>query len=1461
MGILKFDEKDNCGVGVIANINGIPLHEILTKGIAALIKLSHRGAVQSDGRTGDGCGVLIQIPDEYFRFILLGKFELASEYAAGNVFFSKDHLFIQKDIIVEECKKLGFVDIYFRTVLINVSVLGKIAKNSQPIIEQLFINKPEEISTVEFNLLLFVLRKNIEFRLKDNKSFFICSLSSKTIIYKALCLPRILKEFYLDLNDPLLKTNMCVFHQRFSTNTEPSWHLAQPFRYVAHNGEINTVSANREWIKSRGFELLPVQVKQKLNKCANMVCDSGSDSFSLDNMVELLLISGVDFKQALRILVPPFWENNDKLSPEIQKWYESVSIGYEPWDGPAGIVYSNGSQIMSCLDRNGLRPLRYSITQNGFVVIASETGVIDYPSDEFVVKNRLGAGEMILIDLQCGKIFLDKEIYQKYDLKIINQNRYTEIAVNKLTKKYEHKTTDINIYKKMFLISKEEIENVLKIASEDGVEATMSMGDDTAIAVLSQKIRPLTDYFRQCFAQVTNPAIDSIREKYVMSLDTYIGNKPDLISDTTFYGYKLKSPLLSPEVFAFFEDGNPHEWKKSYKLDINFDSKVETLEDAVRRITEFALQKVKEGINILILSDDSIYENLITIPSILLVGSIHNNLIKSNLRLNVDLIVATGSARDPHQICVLLSFGANAVFPYLSFRILEELSGGNNEIFASKIKNYLNAMNKGILKIMSKMGISTLQSYRGSQLFEALGIDDEVTDYCFPGVVTRIKGDNFKTIQEKLVKISATTWNSGIPIEPGGNLKYAYFGEYHAFNPDVVTKLQTMARSNLDSDYLNFANEVNNRPLSYLRDLLKLRLPVDVNKNSSNLDPIDEICKSFDCAAMSIGALGKEAHEALAIAMNTIGGRSNSGEGGEDPKRFGTIRNSKIKQIASGRFGVTPSYLMSAEIIQIKISQGAKPGEGGQLPGEKVSAEIAWLRHATEGITLISPPPHHDIYSIEDLAQLIFDLKQLNPGARISVKLVSNAGIGVIACGVAKAQADLITISGYDGGTGAAPITSVKNAGIPWELGISETHKALVQNNLRHKIRLQVDGGLKTGVDVIKAAILGAETFGFGTAPMVALGCKYLRICHLNNCATGLATQNIELREKHFKGLPDMVINYFRGLATEVQQIMLSLGVSKLVDLIGRVDLLERCSEFENIDLSGILLMSGVTSKYPLYYSENSIGHDRGVLNQRVYADCMDAVQNCYTMVKNYSIYNTDRSVGATLAGEIAKNYGVNGIGYKITLNFTGTAGQSFGVWAVNGMELRLNGEANDYVGKGLAGGTIIIQQNNKNIDGLVTVMGNTCLYGATSGKLFANGGAGDRFAARNSGVTAVIEGIACNGCEYMTGGVVMVLGTIDQNFGAGMTGGVCYVFGKKEQIEININHDFVEAVMLDDLGETANIHKSYILNLVNKHLELTKSFIAQKFLQNDGIEEVVVIKPKSVGKSGLLNFLDKDLK
>lgn len=1456
-----FNEKDNCGVGVIANKYGIPQHDILLRSIAALIRLSHRGAIQSDGRTGDGCGLLMQMPDEYFRSLMSEEddFQLAEKYAAGNIFFSHDiGLSEQRKIITEECERLGYKEIFFRKVPINVSVLGRIAKNSLPHIEQLFINANHNDDSFEVNL--YIIRKNIEARLASNTDFFICSLSNKTISYKALCLPVILKEFYLDLANPLFRTSICVFHQRFSTNTQPSWRLAQPFRYLAHNGEINTVSANRQWAIARGVKLLPAEIQKKLEHIDSLVSTSGSDSFSLDNMMEILLIAGVDYKQALRVLIPPFSKDNNKISPELHEWYQTVGIGYEPWDGPAGIVFTNGVQVLSCLDRNGLRPLRYSITQDGTVAIASEAGIIDYETEDYLAKGRLGGGEMMLIDTQAKMVLFDKAIYRQFDLSLAKTNHYTALSESEnIDNSLAH---SLATYQKLFQVSYEEIDSVIYPCAFEGMEPTMSMGDDTAIAVLSSVVRPVSDYFRQNFAQVTNPPIDSIREKYVMSLDTYIGIKPDVVHEVILHGYKLSSPLLNSAQFNNLTRSST-DWLHVSKHDLSYDPSVENLASAIMRLAKETEENVIAGKNLLVLSDKEIASNLLPIPAVMAVGAIHNNLINKKLRHDCDIVVETALARDPHHFCVLLGFGATAIYPYLTYAIIDDLAAKNKKS-PDKTKLYANyeaAINKGILKIMSKMGIATVASYRGSQLFEALGIAEDVTSLCFGDVVTRIKGATFEDFEADLLELQASAFNQQKLISMGGNIKYSPFGEYHAFNPDVVSLLQRAVKSGASEDYANFANTVNSRPVTCLRDTLQLKPTHNVDDFIDRIEPLDEICRRFDSAAMSIGALSREAHEALAIAMNTIGGRSNSGEGGEDPIRFKSNKNSKIKQVASGRFGVTPAYLMSAEIIQIKIAQGAKPGEGGQLPGDKVTVEIGKLRHATPGVTLISPPPHHDIYSIEDLAQLIFDLKQLNPGALISVKLVSEAGIGVIACGVAKAQADLITISGYDGGTGAAPVTSVKNAGAPWELGVAETHAALVANNLRHKIRLQVDGGLKTGLDVVKAAIFGAESFGFGTAPMVALGCKYLRICHLNNCATGLATQNETLRKEHFKGLPEMLINYFQGVASEVRELMAACGVTQLVDLIGRIDLLEQVEGItrRKIDLTDALALSGISSAYPRYYTESSFSHDRGVLNQRIYADCMEAVYNLESMNKEYTIYNTDRSVGATLAGEIAKNYGASGLNNPISLNFTGIAGQSFGVWATKGMELYLNGEANDYVGKGLAGGKIAIRQINPNIMSQVTVMGNTCLYGATSGRLYANGIAGDRFAARNSGVVAVIEGLGSNGCEYMTGGAVAILGEVEQNFGAGMTGGICYIWDDIERVRPNLNAD-VELIRASDLDVTHDSHSQFVFELITAHYKETHSNRAARFLADfeSNFAELAIIKPKNIGLDGLVNYLMK---
>ncbi|MFA0141148.1 glutamate synthase large subunit [Vibrio kanaloae] len=1464
-------EKDNCGFGLIAQMEGQPSHKLVRTAISALDRMTHRGGIAADGKTGDGCGLLLQKPDSYLRIIAEeNNFKLGKQYAVGMIFFSQDPIKAQsaQDIVNKELAQETLTVAGWRVVPTNTDVLGPIAKDSVPNIQQVFISAPAGWRERDIERRLYIARRRIEKQITEDKDFYICSLSTQVMVYKGLCMPADLPRFYLDLADLRMESAICLFHQRFSTNTQPRWPLAQPFRYLAHNGEINTIEGNRQWAKARAYKfsspLLP-----DLQTAAPFVNETGSDSSSLDNMLDLFLAGGMDVFRAMRMLVPPAWQNHPDMDPDLRAFYDFNSKHMEPWDGPAGIVLSDGRYAACNLDRNGLRPARYVITKDNLITLASEVGIWNYAPDEVAKKGRVGPGELLVIDTRRGKLWQSNEIdndlkgrhpYKEWMEKNVHKlTPFSKLSDDQVGKRSFDDDT-LKTYQKQFAMSNEESDQVLRVLGDMGQEAVGSMGDDTPMAVLSSKERLITDYFRQKFAQVTNPPIDPLREKHVMSLATSIGKEMNVFCETDGHAYRVTfdSPvLLYSDMQQLLQLSQKH--YRHVILSMHYDPNHQNLEQAIKAVCDSAEQKVREGAVLIILSDKDLEKGKLPIPAAMVVGAVQTRLADTDLRCDANIVVETATARDPHQFAVLLGFGVTAVYPYLAYETLGKMldDGSLDKDYRTAMQNYQNGINKGLYKIMSKMGISTIASYRCSQLFEAVGLHTDVVELCFRGVTTRIQGASFSDFQQDLYNLSRKAWTKRKPIEHGGLLKYVHGGEYHAYNPDVVSTLQTAVKTGETSDYQSFAKQVNARPAAMLRDLMSLKKaeqPLPLEK----VEPNSDLFKRFDSAAMSIGALSPEAHEALAMAMNRLGGYSNSGEGGEDPRRFGTDRNSRIKQIASGRFGVTPHYLTNADVLQIKVAQGAKPGEGGQLPGHKVTAEIAKLRYSVQGVTLISPPPHHDIYSIEDLAQLIFDLKQVNPKALVSVKLVSEPGVGTIATGVAKAYADLITISGYDGGTAASPLTSVKYAGCPWELGLAETQQALVANGLRHKIRLQVDGGLKTGLDVIKGAILGAESFGFGTAPMVAMGCKFLRICHLNNCATGVATQDETLRREYFKGLPEMVMNYFTGLADEVRQYLAELGVEKLTDLIGRTDLLEAVqgltAKQSKLDLSSILEAPISAEGHPLFWTEPNAPFDKAQLNQQILDDALDAIEKQQSTSLYYNVINTDRSIGARISGEIAKRYGNQGMaGSPIKLYLDGTAGQSFAVWNAGGVELYLTGDANDYVGKGMAGGKVVIKphQGTAFVCNEATIIGNTCLYGATGGKLFAAGTAGERFGVRNSGTVAVIEGAGDNACEYMTGGIVAILGATGVNFGAGMTGGFAYVMDKNEDFQGRVNNESVEALSLSDLF----IHQEHLRGLIAEHLEETGSVHAEAILANfdEWIPKFYLVKPKTADLNTLL--------
>lgn len=1470
------DSKDNCGFGLIAHVNGEPSHDLISTAINGLDRMQHRGGVAADGKTGDGCGLLMQKPDSFFQKLAQqNQWVLSKNYAVGMLFLSNDEALAEhsREVLREELAREMLTVVGFRIVPIDTSVLGEIAKSSLPLIEQVFVNAPVGWSSLDLERRLYMARRRTEKRLEDDQEFYIACLSNLVCVYKGLVMPKDLTAFYLDLANPDLQSAICVFHQRFSTNTLPKWPLAQPFRFLAHNGEINTIKGNRDWAQARTKKFATPLIPD-LQDAAPFVNVDGSDSSSLDNVLELFLAGGMDLFRAMRLLVPPAYQNNETMDEDLRAFYEFNSMHMEPWDGPAGIVLTNGRHVACNLDRNGLRPARYVITKNGYITLASEVGIWDYSQSDVIEKGRVGPGEMFAVDTKTGKIWRSTEI----DHELKSQHPYAQWLNEHIARLVPIEKCDASLigqcmfsekqlatYHKMFNYSYEEINQVVRVLAKDGQEAVGSMGDDTPMAVLSSKQRNVYDYFRQQFAQVTNPPIDPLRENHVMSLATCIGREQNVFNETRGYANRVlfDSPVLmytDLKQLREFDDKHYH----NEKVELQF-APEEGLKNAINRVCDEVVAAVKErNAAFVVLSDRNITQNTLPIPAAMAVGAVQMRLIKEHLRCDANIVVETASARDPHHFAVLIGLGATAVYPFLAYETIEQLVATDKLDITplEAVINYRKGINKGLYKIMSKMGISTIASYRSSKLFELVGVHKEVVDCCFEGTPSRIQGANFEDFEQDLINRSRIAWLARKDIDHGGQLKYVHGGEYHAYNPDVVNALQTAVVSGNYADYQTFADLVNQRKPSQIRDLLTISNGKAISID--DVEPAEALFARFDTAAMSIGALSPEAHEALAIAMNRLGGKSNSGEGGEDPARFNSERNSKIKQVASGRFGVTAHYLMNADVIQIKVAQGAKPGEGGQLPGDKVNKHIAELRYSVPGVTLISPPPHHDIYSIEDLAQLIFDLKQLNPAALISVKLVSEPGVGTIATGVAKAYADLITVSGYDGGTGASPLTSVKYAGSPFELGLAETQQALVENGLRHKVRLQTDGGLKTGLDVVKAALLGAESFGFGTGPMVALGCKYLRICHLNNCATGVATQDEKLRKNHFIGLPDMVANYFRFVAQEVREIMANLGIATFEQLIGRTDLLERLqgetAKQQRLDLRPLLSMPKTESHTQLFCSQgNNAPLDSGELNARMFKDCEQAVVANQTMSICYDVSNTDRSVGATISGHIAKHHGRQGMTEnKVNVTLIGTVGQSFGVWNVNGLHMRLIGDANDYVGKGMSGGCLTIHPpKNAAFDHHnSSILGNTCLYGATGGKLYASGRAGERFAVRNSGAVAVIEGAGDNACEYMTGGIVAILGGIGVNFGAGMTGGFAYVYDEYNDIAHRINTDLVEALSIRDKVILAE----HLRGLINSHYEATGSSHSLHLLTNftEELTRFHLIKPKTSNVHNLLGHISR---
>ena len=1459
--------KDNCGFGLVANIKNKPSHKVLNDAVTALERMMHRGAVAADGKTGDGSGLLLSMPEEFLRAEAEDKgIELPSQFAVASVFTkNKKHL----DALEAICQNNDLRVVLNRDVPVNINALGDQALASLPHIAQLFIVPNSIMATNRFDALLYLSRKEAEHELGSDRNFYIASMSSKVLSYKGLVMPTHIKEFYTDLQNENFKISFSLFHQRFSTNTLPEWRLAQPFRAVAHNGEINSVEANRinvaiksESIKSEVFS------DEEIQRLLPILQPGSSDSASADNFFEFLIINGMDFFKAVRAVIPAAWQNAPHMDPELRAFYEYYSTVFEAWDGPAAFSVTDGRYIGCVLDRNGLRPSKYIVTKDDNLLIASEYGVVDIAEEDIKERGRLQSGEMLGLDLKFGKLLKSHQIddYLKSAnpyMKWLNEHMiYLQEHVEEQYSTCTEMDEDTLIRRqRYFNVTQEIIEQVIEPMIKDGKEAVGSMGDDTPLAAFSQKQRNFTDFFKQKFAQVTNPPIDSIREKVVMSLNTGFGEVHNILDEIPSHAHRLKSisPIITREkleVLKSFGDEKSPRYQEFYK-NATFSTAYKTdLKASLENLVEKVISAVNnDGIRIVILDDTEFSKENKVIPMAMAIGRLNIALLKAKVRHLVSLIAATGEVVDSHSAAVLIGYGASAIYPNVLFATIAsqlEKSKALNLTCADAYKSVHTALNGGLLKIMSKMGIATIASYRNSGLFDVMGLSSDIVKECFETSHVTIPGLTYNDIDERLEKthkaaFKTNGFNKIFPLNIGGYYKFYTGQEHHDFGPAVIQAIHNVSKNPSQVNFDKLKNLVNKRGLKFIRDFFDLqsdRKPIDI----SEVEPKETIFKRFASAAMSLGSISPEAHETIAIAMNRIGGQSNSGEGGEDKARFGTQRVSKIKQVASGRFGVTPAYLRSAEEIQIKVAQGAKPGEGGQLPGHKVTPLIGKLRHTVPGVTLISPPPHHDIYSIEDLAQLIFDMKQVNPKARVAVKLVSTVGVGTIAAGVAKAYADKIIISGGDGGTGAAPLTSIKFAGNPWEIGLSEAHNALKANNLRGLVELQTDGGLKTGLDIVKAALLGAESFAFGTGVLTIVGCKMLRICHVNKCSVGIATQNEKLREEFFKGHVDQVINYFTYLAEDVRAIMAELGYKTMEEMIGRVDLLavKDDSFAKKFDFSSVLHQEEGINTHQQPFNPP---FDDNAFEKDVLKEAMSAIKHPeHPMRIQREIKNIHRSFGARISGEIAQYYGDEGLKQDtIKIGLSGVAGQALGAFLIPGVSIYLDGVANDYIGKGMHGGKIIITSQNEGEQ--FSAGGNTCLYGATGGKLYISGSVGERFAVRNSGAFAIVEGTGDNACEYMTGGVVVILGRTGINFGAGMTGGVSFVYDEDHNFIENVNGELVEAVRIDtDEGDEA---RHYLKRLLKDYLVETKSQKAQDLLENFRVEvrNFWLVKPKNLTK------------
>jgi len=1470
-------ERDACGVGFVANIHGKRSREILDMAICGVCSVQHRGAVDADRVTGDGAGVLTQIP----HGVLLPEVERLGhaldhplDLAVG-VFFlpheAGEQLRIQllTEAIVRNRKirVLGW-----RDVPVNPNELGEKARRTMPLIQHLFLERPEDMDDNTFERQLYLIRRELTIKSKEQKitNFYVASLSHRTIVYKALLLPSSLEKFYTDLQSDSYDTSLALFHQRFSTNTFPTWALSHPFRTLAHNGEINTVRGNRNWLSSRTSDFEHEFWAQEEHLLKKLVDANSSDSASLDQALELLVLSGRSLTHAMAMLVPSAYGIDPTTSPELKAFYEYHECFSEPWDGPAALVFTDGLSVAAGLDRNGLRPSRWKLTEDGIFALGSEVGIIHIDDAKVIKKGRLAPGEMLEVDLQAGKLRFNDEIKQTLAARQPYgewlKNRYHLTAQSASAPKEEIDILGLSQKQAAFGWTKEELDFSLIPMLQKGEEGIYSMGDDASLSILSTRPRLLSSYFKQLFAQVTNPPIDPIRERAVMSLDVVLGQQRNLLDETPEHAKVVH--LTSPFLFE-----NELETLKSLSdfpcrvLDMTWPIKEGPagLKAALINLSHEATKAVYDDIQILILSDRNVNEERVPIPALLATGAVHQHLNRKQVRMRLSLVVDTAEARDTHQMATLFGFGASAVCPYLAFETIQEVLEADKTArkpalegydYTKVLTNYRKGLEKGVLKIMSKMGISVLSSYTGAQIFEAVGLGKEVMDYCFSGTPSQIAGLGFNELAEEAIARHALGYSQPVPdsgaasapVDLGdpGYYRPRQKGEMHAVTGPVIKNFHTFVKSGAPEDYQKYvAAQLENTPVA-LKDLLEFVPSSDGPIPIDEVESIEDIRVRFTTAAMSLGAISPEAHEALAIAMNRIGGKSDSGEGGEDPKRFkpydnGDWANSKIKQVASGRFGVTAEYLANAWELEIKMAQGAKPGEGGQLPAMKVNRMIARLRNTTPGVMLISPPPHHDIYSIEDLAQLIHDLKEANPRARVCVKLVAESGVGTVAAGVAKANADIILVSGHDGGTGASPLSSIKHAGLPWELGLAETQQVLMLNGLRERVTLRTDGGLRNGRDIAIAAILGAEEFNFGTIALIALGCVYVRQCHLNNCPVGVATTDPKFRSK-FKGKPEHVVNFFNSVAQEVREIMAQLGVAKMNDLIGRPDFLRQRQvpghkKANMIDLSRVLKDVGKEIKQDVprtcQMNQND-GLDEHPLDDRLIQDAQFAISDKRKVKPvRYKIKNTFRNIGTKLSGEIAFHHGNHGLpAGSVDVTCDGSAGQSFGTFLCGGVKLTLIGEANDYVGKGLCGGEIIIRPSPKLNPVCKTwensIMGNTVMYGATSGNLYAAGRAGERFCVRNSGATAVVEGIGDHGCEYMTGGVVAVLGSFGKNFGAGMSGGIAYLLDEDDRFGVLHNPEMIKAEKVTDPEDINQLQK-----LITDHLEKTESLRAKDILDN----------------------------